>query len=220
MRLKLIETNNLTTRNKTILCKHHRAMFVDIMTHLGPCALYPALPVGCMMKRHQACWRQDGTVMAWWPFIIRPTTSEMLRARTSCLARACRRTPMPTLWLMRSITVSWPQGSLDGGMNHSIRTGPSGYVYTYWQERAAPCYVYLKCTWQTRVSTQSHCTGEWHSLSTCLPACQPTSNMVTSITRNGASSGSKYETHDLQPQWPFCMLLNGCSGSGKSTLTT
>ena len=79
-------------------CNVHMAELVDIMTGLGPLAWYgnAVRPVGCMMRRHWACSKQSGMAMAWWPLAVRITTAGILRAKTSCSARACRRKPMPT----------------------------------------------------------------------------------------------------------------------------
>ena len=67
--------------------------------------------IGCMMKRHPTCSRWSGVVMSWWPFVARPSTARTLRAGTNCPARACRRMPMPMLWCMRPISMSWPRGA-------------------------------------------------------------------------------------------------------------
>ena len=101
--------------------------------------------------------------MAWWLFVIRPTTAGMLRAVTSWPARACRRLPIA-------------MGRSSRGMNHSIRTGPGGYLYTYWQEWAAPSYVYLKrCKADDGIHTEL--LHRWAMqpafLLTCLSASQP-----------------------------------------------
>ena len=101
--------------------------------------------------------------MAWWLFVVRPTTAGTLRAMTSCPARACRRLPIA-------------MGHSSSGMNHSIRTGPGGYLYTYWQEWAAPSYVYLKrCKVDDGIHTEL--LHQWAMqpafLLTCLSASQP-----------------------------------------------
>ena len=82
---------------------------------------------------------------------------------TSCPARACRRLPKA-------------MGHSSSGMNHSIRTGPGGYLYTYWQEWAAPSYVYLKrCKVDDGIHTEL--LHRWAMqpafLLTCLSASQP-----------------------------------------------
>ena len=106
---------------------------------------------------------KSGAVMAWWLFVVRPTTAGTLRAVTSCPARACRRLPIA-------------MGRSSRGMNHSIRTGPGGYLYTYWQEWAAPSYVYLKrCKADDGIHTEL--LHRWAMqpafLLTCLSASQP-----------------------------------------------
>ena len=137
--------------------------------------------------------------MAWWLFVVRPTTAGTLRAVTSCPARACRRLPIA-------------MGRSSRGINHSIRTGPGGYLYTYRQEWAAPSYVYLK-----RCKADDGGVTAPVSNAACLlaylPVSQPTTDMATFITSGNASTCKEDETHDLWLQWPFCMLLLGCFGS-------
>ena len=58
--------------------------------------------IGCMIKRHQACLRQTGAVMARCPFAVCLSSAGTLRDRTSCPARACGRRPM------KPIAGSWP----------------------------------------------------------------------------------------------------------------
>ena len=75
----------------------------------------------------------------------------------------------------------------------SIRTGPGGYLYTYWQEWATLSYVYLK-RFVVDDSVHTEPLHQW----VMQPAWQPTRNMVTSTTSDDASASSEYETHDLR----------------------
>ena len=65
------------------VCDLHRVEFVGMMTCWGPvpgtqCGNV-ARPVGCLMKRHQACSRQSGAMMARWLFVVRATSAGMIR---------------------------------------------------------------------------------------------------------------------------------------------
>ena len=82
-----------------------------------------ARPVGCMMKRHRACSRQNGALMARWFFVVRPTTAGMVM--TSYPTRVCRRTPIVTLWLIRPIAVSWPWGAGAAAWIAALGWGPA-----------------------------------------------------------------------------------------------
>ena len=173
-----------------------------------------ARPVGCTMRRGPACSKQSGTAMAWWPSAVRLITAGTLRARTRCPARACRRKPMPTAWLMRLTAVSCLQGSrvvmstAASGLDSVGKCIPIG-------RSGLPCLTCtLKGLSRPTASTQIRCTCEPHSA--CLPACLLNRDMTTS----GTTDAGEYEMHDLRLQWPFRMLLAGCSWSGKSTLTT
>ena len=109
-------------------------------------------------------------------------------------------------------------GSLSGGMNRCIQTGPTG-TYTPTGRSGPTCT--LKRVWQMMASTQSPCTCERHSQPSRPSACLPTDKMAASIITDASAGGDgEYEMHNLWLQWPFRMLLAGCSGSGKSTLTT
>ena len=122
-----------------------------------------ARPVGCMMRRCPACSKQSAMAMAWWPSAVRLTTAGTVRARTSCPARACRRKPMPTAWLMRPTAVSCLQGSravvstAASGLDSVGKCIPIG-------RSGLPCLTgTLKGVLQTTASTQSRWTCELHT---------------------------------------------------------
>ena len=145
-----------TRRFLSKACNVHKAEFVDIMACLRPMAGTwggnVARPVGSMMKKHWACIRQSGAVTVWWPFAVKPTTAGTMRARTTCPARACRRTPV--LWLTRPIAVSWPQDTRP--MVSTAASGP-GLAATCTRSGRS-CLSCPMCTlkgaWRMMASTQ------------------------------------------------------------------
>ena len=131
-----------------------------------------ARPVGCKMRRCPACSKQSGMAMAWWPSAVRLTTAGTLRARTSCPARACRRKPMPSAWLMRLTAVSCLQGS-----RAVVSTAASG------SDSVCKCIPIGRSGLPCLMCTLKACRGRWrphraaapvnHTRPACLPAYLP-----------------------------------------------
>ena len=128
-------------------CDAHRAEFVDIMTLLGPRDWYPAQQC-CEARRvydektpglFKTEWDSDGMVaLSSKTYYCRDSQGQdksskglQKKANADSLTYEAYRRVLST-------------GLSGGGVNHGIRVGSGGQMYTYRQARTALSYVYLK----------------------------------------------------------------------------
>ena len=161
-------------------CNAHRAKFVDIMTHL-PRALC-LVPSAAMLQGPPGVWWEDtGPVKntEWYGDGMVALSSKTYYCRDSqgqdkLSSKGLQKKANADSLTYEAYRRVLSTGRSDGGVNRGIRAGSGGQVYTYWQERTALSYVYLKSpVADDGIHTEPLHLWAAHSLPAYLPVIWP-----------------------------------------------